>query len=302
MAVKRITYIVLATLLLCSSCLKEEYPDNAFEEQLVVEGSIEQGGVAKVMLSLNMQHSEKISEESMRARIVRYAIVSITDETDSENIRSEQLTCRMDKKYPTQFVYMGASIIGKVGGKYRLDIEYSGRKWSATTTIPEPNKLYDITTEFVGKMYRVKAKIKPNADNLPYMVQCQTAFTDEDRPLYLPPALFGIIESCEQETTITINRPLDYENIREYSTLFLVYEDVYIRFCTMSHFGYRYWSVWENCTLNSMNPVFPVDEVPPTNIREITEDGSPGKAAGIWQGYGVSYYYVVPNLNNRPKN
>ncbi|MBE6212538.1 MAG: DUF4249 family protein [Rikenellaceae bacterium] len=299
--IAKIIYILI-TLLMFSSCLKEEYPDNAFEEQLVVEGSIEQDGVAKVMLSLNMQHSEKISEETLRNRIIRYAIVVVTDETDSENIQSEQLICRMDKKYPTQFVYMGATIIGKVGGKYRLDIYYSGRQWTATTTIPEPNRLYDVTTEIVGNMYRIKATIKPNADNLPYMVRCETSFTKEDEPYYLPPALFGIIENCEQETTITINRPLDYENIREYSTLFLIYEDVYIQFCTMSKFGYRYWSLWENCTLNSLNPVFPVDEEPPTNIVEVTENATTRGAAGIWQGYGVSYYRVVPNLNNLPKN
>ncbi len=292
--ITKIIYI-LTTLLMFSSCLKEEYPDNGFEEQLVVEGSIEQGGVAKVMLSLNMQHSEEISEETLRSKIVRYAVVYVTDETDSENIKREQLICKMDAKYPTQFVYMGAGIVGKVGGKYRLDIEYSGRKWSAITTIPEPNQLYDITTELVDESaYRIKATIKPNADNLPYMVQCETAFTSEDIPKYIPPALFGIIESCEKETVITINRPLNYENVFKYSTLFLVHEDVYVRFCTMSKFGYRYWSMWENCTLNSLNPIFPVDEVPPTNIVEVTEGSTSGRAAGIWQGYGVSYYRIVP--------
>lgn len=284
--ISKILYILVA-LLAFSSCLKEEYPDNDFEEQLVVEGSIEQGRVAKVMLSLNMRHSDKISAETLRSKIVRYAIVRVTDETDSENIASEQLYCKIDERYPTQAVYMGASIVGKVGGKYRLDIQYSGRQWSATTTIPAPNELYDVKAEMVDDhMYRVTAKIKPNADNLPYMVRCATSFRKEDRPLYMPPALFGIIESCEKETTITINRPLNYENVLEYSTLFLLYEDVYIQFCTMSRFGYRYWSIWENCTLNSLNPIFPVDEEPPTNIS--------GGAAGIWQGYGVSYYVVEP--------
>ena len=299
--VTKIIYI-LVSLLLFSSCLKEEYYDNAFEEQLVVEGSIEQGGHAEVMITLNMNHTEEISEETLRDRIIRYAIVLVTDETDSENVQIEQLTCRMDPKYPTQFIYMGKDIVGKVGGKYRLNILYSGREWEATTSIPAPNELYDITTEIVDNMYRVKATIKPNADNLPYMVQCASSFTIEDAPIYFPPALFGIIESCEKDTRITINRPLDYENILEYSTLFLIYEDVYIRFCTMSKFGYRYWSMWEKCTLNSLNPIFPVDEEPPTNIREKRTDGTPGRAAGIWQGYGVSYYRVVPNLNNRPNN
>ena len=104
----------------------------------------------------------------------------------------------------------------------------------------------------------------------------------------MPPALFGVIKSCDKETTITINRPLNYTTILTYSTMFLLHEDVYIRFCTMPHFGYDYWSLWENCTLNSLNPVFPVDEEPPTNIL--------GGASGVWLGYGVAYYRVVPKL------
>lgn len=271
--------------MLFTSCLKEEYVHNDFEEHLVVEGSIEQDGVAKVMLTLNMDYRQEISEETLKEKIVRYAVVRVTDLDTNE---SETLTGMVDKKYPTQYIYKGSQITGREGGNYRLDIEYSGRKWHATTSIPAANDLYNIVTEPVydNTFYRIKATIKPNAENLPYMIQCATAFTSDEAPIYFPPALFGIFKSCDTEQRITINRPLDYANIYDYSTLFLWQEDVYIRFCTMSQFGYDYWSVWENCTLNSLNPVFPVDEVPPTNIS--------GKASGIWMGYGVTYYRVSP--------
>ena len=283
---KRVVYYYIVLVLFFSSCLKEEYLHNSLEQHLVVEGSIEQDGVAKVMLSLNMKFGETVSADTMRDKIVRYAVVRVTDVDSNE---SEVLTGMIDKHYPTQYVYKGYEIIGREGGTYRLDIEYSGRKWSATTTIPKANPLYDIRTELVGdNMYRIKATIKPNADNLPYMVQCATAFTKDQAPTYMPPALFGVIKSCDKETTITINRPLNYTTMLTYSTMFLLHEDVYIRFCTMPHFGYDYWSLWENCTLNSLNPVFPVDEEPPTNIL--------GGASGVWLGYGVAYYRVVPKL------
>ena len=271
--------------------MKEEYEHNDFEERLIVEGSIEQDGVAKVMLSLNMDYREEISEETLREKIVRSAIVYVTDiETDER----EQLTGVIDKRYPTQYMYKGSAIVGKVGGRYQLDINYKGRNYYAITSIPEPNKLYDIKTEYVDdKFYRVKATLKPNAKNLPYMIQCATSFTKDEAPVYIPPALFGIIDSCTEDITVTINRPVDYTNILEYSTLFLWAEDVYVRFCTMSHFGYDYWSLWENCTLNSLNPVFPVDEEPPTNIIG-------DNVAGIWLGYGVSYYRIVPNVSLKP--
>ena len=282
---RQLLYITTIALLLFTSCSKEEYVHNQFEEHIVVEGSIEQDGVAKVMLTLNMDYREEISEETLKEKIVRYAVVRVTDLDTNE---SETLTGMIDERYPTHYIYKGSQIIGHEGGNYRLDIEYSGHKWHATTSIPPANSLYDIVTEPVydSIFYRVKATIKPNAENLPYMIQCATAFTASNAPVYFPPALFGIFKSCDKEQIITINRPLDYTNVYEYSTLFLWHEDVYIRFCTMSQFGYDYWSVWENCTLNSLNPVFPVDEVPPTNIS--------GKASGIWMGYGVTYYRVSP--------
>jgi hypothetical protein len=282
---RRLLYIIIPLTLLLSSCLKEVYEDDSFEERLIVEGSIEQNGVAKVMLSLNMDYREEISEETLREKIVRSAIVYVTD---LESDRREQLIGVIDKRYPTQYMYKSSALVGRVGGRYRLDIRYKGRDYYAYTSIPEPNKLYDITTEYVDdKFYRVKATLKPNAKHLPYMIQCATSFTKEEAPVYMPPALFGIIDSCYEEVTVTVNRSVDYTNILEYSTLFLWQEDVYIRFCTMSNFGYDYWSLWENCTLNSMNPVFPVDEEPPTNI--IGEN-----VAGIWQGYGVAYYCIEP--------
>ena len=281
---------IIASLLVLSSCLKEEYPDNEYKNRLVVEGYIEQDSFAKVMLTFNMQPSEEISEETLRDKIAMSMKVSVTEIINGVETNNEVLIGRIDKKYPTQFIYTSSRIIGKVGAKYRLDIiEYGGREWTAMTTIPAPNELYNLTAEKVDdKFYRVKATIKPNADNLPYMIRCETSFTEKERPYYFPLALFGVIERCDQETVITINRPLDYENILEYSTLFLHQEDLYIQFCTMPEFGFKYWSTWENCTLNSLNPVFPVDETPPTNII--------GDASGIWIGYGTSYYVVKNRL------
>ena len=282
---RRLLYIIMPIVLLLSSCLKEKYEHNEFEERLIVEGSIEQGKTARVMLTLNMDYREEFSEETLRDKVVTNAIVYVTDVQTEER---EQLTAIIDKSYPTQYVYKGSTIIGRAGGVYLLEILYKGRKLSAVTTIPEPNNLYDINVEYVNdKFYRVKATLKPNAEHLPYMIQCSTSFTMDNAPIYMPPALFGIFKSCDKEMSITINRPLDYTNIDEYSTLFLWEEDLYVRFCTMPQFGYDYWSVWENCTLNSLNPVFPVDEEPPTNLQG-------EKVAGVWLGYGATYYRIVP--------
>lgn len=279
--------IILLLSLLATSCLKEEYDQTSFREQLVVEGSITNGRSAEVMLSLNMDHRDDFTQEDIINRVVRYAYVTVSDGSATET-----LACFRDAQYPTQFVYKGVDIVGEVGKRYTLNIKYSGREWSAVTTIPEPEELHDIRTEWVrDTLYRLTATIRPQAADRHYMIRCAAVKPEAggsavQRPSYLYPALFGIIDSGMDEHRLTINRALDYAHITDYTTLFHKDEEVYLAFSSIPREGYAYWSVWENCIVNSLNPFFPVDENPPSNIV--------GGAHGIWCGYGSTYYIIRP--------
>lgn len=91
--------ILLFTLL--GSCLGKVSTDTEYHRQLVVEGRIEAGGPAEVMLSENLPFLDVITEQTLEAAVVRYAKVTVT----SDDGQSEILTGYYDRNYPTRFVY-----------------------------------------------------------------------------------------------------------------------------------------------------------------------------------------------------
>lgn len=267
--------------MLLFSCLKTEEQSTAFHKHLVVEGRIEEGRGAEVMLTLNKGFSESFTEEELLDIVVRWAKVSISD---SEN--TEILTGRYNRDYPTRFLYTGSLVRGRAGESYTLTVEYGGGKWTAVTTVPSSTaQLSDIRTEWVSdSLYRITADLRPESDEGSYMVECNI----KGQGTYFRPALLGILSSQRQAETrrITVNRPIDYTRITSYTTLFRRRDTVNIRLLTMSGFGYEYWSMWENNVINSLNPIFPADSNLPTNIS--------GSATGIWCGYTARYYRVIP--------
>lgn len=270
---------LLAVATLWVGCLKEEIPSTEFQPRLIVEGRIEQGGVAEVMLSLNKAFDESFREEELQEIVVRWAKVTV-----SNSHQSEVLTGRYDPSYPTRFIYQSNEILGEVGESYTLTVEYGGDTWHATTTIPAPHRLEQITaTPTCDSLYQIQALLPPDEAGSPMLVEC--ALGEET---FFRPALLGILggDHRGQNRTITINRPLDYTRITRYTTQFRPHEEVRIRLATTSSFGYDYWSQWENNTVNSLNPIFPARMNLPTNLS--------GGAFGIWCGYGAAYYRIQP--------
>ena len=102
--------ILLFTLL--GSCLGKVSTDTEYHRQLVVEGRIEAGGPAEVMLSENLPFLDVITEQTLEAAVVRYAKVTVT----SDDGQSEILTGYYDRNYPTRFVYRSARLHGRTGG------------------------------------------------------------------------------------------------------------------------------------------------------------------------------------------
>lgn len=263
--------LLILTITLASGCLKEPSHTAQYHQQLVVEGRIEEGSGAIVALSLNIPFREKYDTEDFRKMIVRWAKVTVVS---SEG--EEVLTGRENEDYPTQYIYTGNDIIGKAGESYALIVEYSGRVWRATTTIPRPIELTDIAIEHLrDSLYTITATLPPC--DTPCSIECAM-----NGSRYYAPTLLGVYDSCEVSREITINRPLDNLYRSDYMTLFTARDSVSLRINTMDSFGFEYWSLWENNVINSLNPIFPAVDNLPTNISN--------DALGIWAGYGSTYY------------
>lgn len=254
-----------------SGCMNEPSEVTRFEQRLVVEGRIEQGRGAEVMLSLNTPYGSDYDSETLKDMVVRWAKVTIYCEGDSE-----VLTGRKNEDFPTQFIYTGSELRGEVGKCYTLEVEYSNQLWSATTTIPQPVELSDIRIESIDdEKYTITATL-PESSNA-YSIDCSLG-----GGAYYAPTLFGTHKALEAPQKITINRPLN-DLLREgYSTYFAPEDRVSLRLNTLNYFAFDYWQKWENNLINCLNPVFPATSNPPTNISN--------NGIGIWAGYGTTYY------------
>ena len=84
------------------------------------------------------------------------------------------------------------------------------------------------------------------------------------------------------EAAILVNRGITIDMVDE--TMNISLNDIVdIRFCTLDHKSWEYWSDFEEIQSLSRNPFFPVT----TDIRSNIEGG-----LGYWAGYGSTYYTI----------
>lgn len=272
----KLRYCILLLSALQTGCLGKVRTDDAFRQQLVVEGRIEEDRGAEVMLTLNLPYADRLTEEMLADAVVRWAKVTLACGEETEI-----LTGYNSDAYFPHFVYRSHRITGEAGKSYRLTVEYSGRTLTAETTVPEPLDLEALECIAIDdEYYTVRARFEDPATENAYFLECLTPETT-----YYRPALLGIVDRSlfpDGRADITVNRPLDYVHIKEYTQYFRRDEEVIVRFSTTGRFGYDYWSLFENEVLNALNPIFPSDNALPTNIE--------GDGRGIWCGYGSRYY------------
>lgn len=265
----------IATLfiLLLTGCIKMVTPEDYFRYNLVVDGRIEQGRAAIVMLSQNMPYTEMYNEDMFRDLVVRWATVTIIHDGEEE-----VLTGRSNDDYPTKYIYYGKDILGEVGESYTIRVEYSNQLWESTTTILEPIELYDIEVVAVDDKYcTIEATLPPSPH--PCSIDCSLYGST-----YYAPTLLGTYAPSQKMRRITINRPTDRLIREDYTTLFSNSDRISLRVNTLCDFSYSYWRKWEDNFINSINPIFPSTSNLPTNISN--------NGQGIWAGYGTSYHKV----------
>lgn len=261
-------------LLLCG-CMKESYVPYSFHQRLVVDGRIENGRSAVVMLSITHPYNEQINIEELRDMVVRWAKVTVSSST-----QSEVLTGRVDRNYPTQFIYTGSDIVGEVGETYSIRIDYSDHVWTATTTIPNPTTFENIELESINEEhFTINATIVPATDKSPYMTEIANLGSS-----YFVPSFAGIYNATDAPQEVSIMPHIDMLTVRDYQAFFNKEDALVVRISTMPNETYSFWSHWQNNILNSFNPIFPPQSNPPSNFT--------GDALGIWSGYGCTYYEI----------
>ncbi|MCQ2177630.1 MAG: DUF4249 domain-containing protein [Bacteroidales bacterium] len=273
-------FIILLTLLVSLVSCTKEGPARAGDSQLVVEGWIESGKAPVVLVSSSIEASgEHRYITDLADNILRYAKVTV--EHDGTVY---PLSARLSDSYFLRNYFTSGRIIGEPGEEYTLRVEWDGKTATATTVIPEPRELDELTviqSEASDTLFTIKARFRDNPDRKEYY----KFFTRvvEEGGSYGPAYLGDFEGTCgDYNFDVFVNRSAHLPQI--FSEIYYKEgETVDVKFATCDAVSYSFWKNFEENSMSSIMPIVMYFG----NCYGNVEGG-----LGYWAGYGINEYRV----------
>jgi hypothetical protein len=280
-----VTLSLVAGLSLTTICCNDDLISNLPEpdDKIVIDGWIESGQYAKVLLTKNSPYFSSIDSASIRSLVLTNAKVSITD-----GEQSEILILKRNDNYFPPFLFEGNEIIGETGKTYSITAEYGGKTASAFTTIPPKVPLDTIyfrlepDSDSLGSIY-IEFTDPPETKN--YYRILTKRFGKDVR--YYSTMIMAIDDNFFSGEKVGFSISKGPESIlSSYANEYFKSGDtVSIKFCTIDKAHYEFWNSFQGEAFNSSNPFASSLSIIQSNVQ--------GDGLGIWGGYGVSYYTLI---------
>lgn len=270
--------MALSALLL--SCSGDYLPEQ--NDELVVEGWIEDNGFPVVILTKNINISNKYqSLDSLSSRIVRWAKVTVSD-----GEKSVVLTGRYMKGYTPPYIYTTSHFRGEAGKTYLLTVEYGDFHATATTTIPKTQKIDELTVERCAQsdtLYQISLRYNDDEAEQNYY-QIFTRVGGRDVRQYLA-AYLGTIDNrvVKPKTKIPVYRGRDI-NTLDYTPYYTINDTVAVKFAHIDSTSYNFWYDYTRNLTTAGNMFFATAASLRSNIIGGT---------GYWCGMGSDIKYVA---------
>lgn len=299
--------LLLFSLASCEENLTLDIPEG--QEQLVVEGHIEQGAPPVVVLTRSLPVFEGFSPADTEAGFVHGAQVVVSSGgrsytleeipaaafwSELRRVVSEQYGIPEDQLTNGSgfifYVYTSRELLGEVGKSYQLRISHEGRVLSASTTIPQLNPLDALFLQphpdpdqdsLFTLFYRYR-----DPDTLGNSVRYFTKRNSE--PFY--PGYFASVFNDELINGVqALSYPLDRGEPRGQDPDLDTYsyfgkgDTVVVRWAALDLDHYRFWYTLENERNNNGSPIGS-----PNTTRSNIQGGM-----GVWGGYGVTYHQII---------
>lgn len=276
-------YILLFFVLIMTSCSKDDFvsEQKSLESKIVVEGYIEDGDFANVLLSSSIPVTNVIDSTNVLSHAIRSAKITISNGQDSEILR-----VKSDKNRVPPFIYYGSIIRGEAGREYSIKIEYLNRIVEAVTTIPRSVQLKSaeyVKNNSADTTGYVFVKFDDLLDEKNYY-QIATKIEGEE-PVFVP-SFYGNLDDKNFESSsvaVQINRGILLSPKVKYTPYFADGDLIHVKLRTQTKESLDFWNSWQNEILNSKNPIYPSNTSLKTNIKG---------GIGIWAGYGSSTLIV----------
>ncbi len=256
------------------------------DKKIVIEGTIENGKPAKVIVTRNSPISQAIDFNTI---LVKDAKVYV-----SNGAITDTLLFSIDSFASIPFLYKGSSILGVPSQTYYLTVLADGHTFTSVTTIPTPVALDSVWWKVqpgkdslglawahlsepagFGNAYKWFAK-RPTSDRrfiAPY------ASTFDDKFIDGKSFDFAYDRGTDPNDKATASpEPPDAGYFKGTDT-------VYIKFCAIDYNTAKFYTTYERALESNGNPF----ASPVTIISNIT-----GGGLGVWAGLGCSYDTIMP--------
>ena len=275
----------------CQQEIEVDLPD--YEPKIVVEGTIENGKPAMVILSKSISYFAHIDLNYLLNNVfIRDAEVYVTS-SDGE---TERLMFQYCADSPVYFAYCGNNIRGKENTTYTLTINYEGQTYKATTTIPHTfdleNLWFSSISEYINadtmRTIRIQMTDNPSEENY-YAFQLKVScpsFKDRLWASTVPIAfddktLNGITFNYELErygySTMFSYMMSEEERQAQRRITFRPGDTVYVKHSQMDYNSYRFMLTGGTEAIMGTNPF--------TNPAPVISNIEGENALGAWCGF-----------------
>jgi hypothetical protein len=273
-----LTFITLL-ILACEKELDLNLP--VTPSKLVVEGWIENGMRAEIILSHSMPYFSSIDSTTFDE--FRATTAKITMVCDQEE---EILTLRSNQSYFPPYIYR-SDRTGETGRTYSIEVILNRDTVTATTTIPEPVPLdsvwfeKDAGMETKGRLW-VRLSDNPNQQNFYRLLYKRK--NKDDRFLATNFSTFNDKMINGKTVEMGFLRGISSMIALEEEYYFETGDTISVKFCTIDSEQFDFWNVFQGNVISSANPLATSNNQLKSNVKG---------GLGIWTGYGAMYYGVV---------
>lgn len=299
------------------SCEKEITVDlPTGEKKLVVEGTIELNENPVVILTTNSGYFEPTDLASVAATFVDDATITISDGTNSgpmtkicsgsltppqQQALADQLGIAVEILQNYNICGYTDGMVGESGKSYTIDIDWQGKRYSSTTTIPVSVPLdstwFEVEEELdsLGFVYAILSDPPQEGNNYRWYAKRINNYTYGDNigeqkdPDFLAPSGSTFDDEFFNGLTFDFGYNRNSRTQKEDDNgpergYYKVGDSVVIKFCTIDKGVYNFLEDAEIQVQSTGSPF-----ASPLNIRSNISNG----ALGLWAGYGVTFDTII---------
>ncbi len=261
------------------------------EQNLVVEGTIENGKAPRVILTHSLNYFSAIDLTILEKLFVHGARITVSGDNNTVQLVEK----KVDTLFGAQYYYYEPAypetFRGRKGSTYTLHIEAEGQSLNAVTTIPADGFYLDsiwwIPAMKAGKPDSSKAFLMARIFDPPKLGNYARYFTKRNSEPFYP----GLTSVADDGVTngkvfdfqlsrgVSKNEEIDLEDFGYFEPG----DTITLKFCNIDEATYRFWSTWEYAWSNNSNPF-----ATPTDVQ-----GNVPGALGYWGGYDAQYKRLI---------